>query len=350
MLSVTIDTAVFAPPPLGADPAVVRTFVTTLLEWREAVKGKILEVYTSAHAPDLLGNCDLYPMRPHLKQLLQEAGVFEYDANTIAVVAQTLLSTARIEDVLGISDVLVEDLTLNPDCFAAHSPAALRDDAERCAVALSLAGTYFEEPQLRCHALALGSNPQGSPVQIRGMIVELDHTRHDLGALPRQPSYFEGHVSICGSVHRFLLALDEANVLRWASNAGEISTAVKVALYKKRASDGITTAWDQLPVFEVGCGFFDSLQAHHVDSGSELAPKLLRAVVETVFHENLAATHALRKGPGPNEDQRMRGKDAAWRRDVDYEYHLHYWERASGIVELGSVGTHNDFSIPECAS
>jgi hypothetical protein len=43
----------------------------------------------------------------------------------------------------------------------------------------------------------------------------------------------------------------------------------------------------------------------------------------------------------------MRGRDKAQRRDIDYEFHLHYWECANGTIELASVVHHNDFSIPE---
>jgi hypothetical protein len=43
----------------------------------------------------------------------------------------------------------------------------------------------------------------------------------------------------------------------------------------------------------------------------------------------------------------MRGSDKAQRRDIDYEFHLHYWEIANDVIELASVVHHNDFSIPE---
>jgi len=145
-----------------------------------------------------------------------------------------------------------------------------------------------------------------------------------------------------------MFGLDAGNVLRLATSDDEVSTAVKVGLYKKLELDGEGTAWEELPEFKIGCDFFDSLRTHRVESGSELADKLLRAIVETVLHNNLSATHALRTGKEANKPQKMRGKDEAWRRDIDYEYHLHYWECASGSVELGLVVTHNDFSIPEC--
>jgi hypothetical protein len=63
--------------------------------------------------------------------------------------------------------------------------------------------------------------------------------------------------------------------------------------------------------------------------------------------EQLAAVHALRAGKGGNNPKWTRGKDNAQRRDIDTEFHLHYWKCADGTIELASVVRHNDFSIPE---
>ena len=348
MLSVTIDTAVFAPPPLGSAEEDVHSFVATLLEWRNAMNDGRLDVYTSVHAPEILGDCDLYPIRPRLKELLRQAAVFEYDANTVAVLAETILNrSAKIEDLLGISDILVDDLTIDPDCFASHSPAALRDEAQRCAAVVSIASRYLDEPSLRCHAIAIRATDVGAALRIRGIILEIAHSRDDLGGLPMAPAYFEGSTFVCGSFHRLLMTLDEVGILRWAKTAVHVATAVKVGVYKKFVSSGNVLPWEELPAFEIGHEFFGSLQTHHVAADSDLAEKLFRAIVETICHENLGATHALRKGRGANDPQRMRGEDAAWRRDVDYEYHLHYWECAKGTVELALVVVHNDFSIPD---
>jgi hypothetical protein len=66
-----------------------------------------------------------------------------------------------------------------------------------------------------------------------------------------------------------------------------------------------------------------------------------------MLSQNMAAVHGLRTGMGGDDPQRTRGKDKAQRRDIDYEFHLHYWECANGTIELASVVHHNDFSIPE---
>lgn len=79
-----------------------------------------------------------------------------------------------------------------------------------------------------------------------------------------------------------------------------------------------------------------------------MASKILRSIIETIKGQNLSAVHALRTGSGGNDPQRVRDSDKAkaQRRDIDREFHLHYWELADGTVELASVVYHNDFLIP----
>jgi hypothetical protein len=68
-------------------------------------------------------------------------------------------------------------------------------------------------------------------------------------------------------------------------------------------------------------------------------------VAEAVDQLNLADTHALRKSGAARAAQVTRGKDTAWRRDIDHEFHLHYWESEDGGIELASVVPHNCFDI-----
>src|SRR5260370_12293800 len=127
VLSVTIETAIFAPPPLSSSADLVHKFIETLLGWKEAMDDQRLEIYTSKFAAEVLITCDLYPMRPHLRAVLAEADLFEYDANTVAVLAESILSrAANIDGRLCISYVLSSDLTLNPDVFVNHAPIQLR--------------------------------------------------------------------------------------------------------------------------------------------------------------------------------------------------------------------------------
>lgn len=348
MLGVTIDTAVFAPPPVDAQREDVNRFVETLLDWKDAMDDGAIEIYRSKFAQEVLMGSNLYPMRPQLRELFTHAGVVEYDANTVGVWAEKLFKgSLEIEPILGITDVLTDDLTINPDVFAGLAPTALREEAQRCAVILSLATRFLSEQVLRAHAIAVRATAVRTAIQVRAVIQDIEHSRGDLGVLPLAPEYFEASVLVCSSLNDFLLCLDAATVLREITQSQDIEVAVRLGLYQLFARQGAAREWSNLPNFRVGGGFFSSLQEHHVMSGSSLAERLMRCIVETIRHENLADTHALRTGQQAGKPQRARGKDLAWRRDVDREYHLHYWECDTGIVELARLVVHEDFSIPE---
>ena len=347
MLSVTIETAVFATPPIDTSAELVRNFVETLLDWKNAMDDQRLDVYTSRFAPDVLINCNLYPIRPQLKALLAQAAVFEYDANTVAVLAETILNRSdKIEDKLGISDVLVSDLALNPNVFAHYAPPQLLEDAQRCVIVLSLANRFVNDPTLRGHAIAIRTSNVATAVQVKCLIQDIEHIRDDLGGVPIAPEHFEGSILVCSSCHHLLVSVDEIEMLRGAADERQLAAAIRVGLYKRYVFAGTPLRWEDLPNFSIGHAFFASLTRHHVMSGSGLAERLVRAVMETICHDKLDATHALRIGQGPGDAQRQRGADLAWRRDIDRDFHLHYWECDTGIVELALLVVHNDFSIP----
>ena len=49
------------------------------------------------------------------------------------------------------------------------------------------------------------------------------------------------------------------------------------------------------------------------------------------------------RAPGANDPQQMRDNDKGQRRNIDREFHLHYWDCDDGTIELAKVVYHNDF-------
>ena len=297
MLGVTIDTAVFAPPPIGSVAGDVYRFIETLLHWKDAMDDGAIDIYRSKFAQEVLMRCDLYPMRPQLKQLFAGAGIVEYDANTVGVWAEKLFSgSIEIEPILGISDVLLGDLTVDPDVFAAIAPDALREEAHRCAVILSVANRFGPEEILRAHAMAVRAAGVRNAINVRALIEDIEHSRQDLDGLALAPEYFDGSVVACSGFDDFLLSLDAATILRAATGSEDVGVAVRLGLYRALSTRGNPRDWSDLPSFRLGLHFFDSLVEHHVMSGSGLADRVMRCLLETVGHEKLADTHALRTG------------------------------------------------------
>ncbi|HCF1401505.1 TPA: hypothetical protein NH837_005773, partial [Pseudomonas aeruginosa] len=164
--------------------------------------------------------------------------------------------------------------------------------------------------------------------------------------LPCPPEFFEGDVLVCDDFRGLIDCLDESAILVGASDDLGIELAVRIALFKNEIAQGDSPDWGGVIVPAIGARFRELCQQVCADQGDSVPPKILRSIVETIKGHNLPAVHALRTGPGGNDPQRMRGSDKAQRRDIDREFHLHYWECADGTVELASVVYHNDFSIP----
>ena len=347
MPSVTIDAGVLAAPPAFGSAAEADRYVETLLDWSMLLHEPWVAIYMSERASVSLYEDGLLPLRERLKELFAANGIVKYSVYDVARVVDRLLSmTPSFETFFSVKDVLVDNLTTEPDLLKLCSGTQLQSDLARCIVLIAILRQHCREP-VRDHSLILRHAPQKT-VAVRAIISLLEHERDDLGSMPEPPAYFDGDVLVCDDFRGLVECLDEAAILLRAGDGLGVETAIRVALYKQRLVFNATPAWDDVPAYRVGGKFLASFQ--DLSPTQELADRILRAVVATLEGANMKATHALRTGPGGNDPQRRRRSDSAkaWRRDVDRDRHLHYWECADGLVELASASfPHDDFSIPE---
>ena len=183
-------------------------------------------------------------------------------------------------------------------------------------------------------------------MQVRAVVHELEHDRDDLMSIPEPPEFFEGSVWVCQSFSDLVENIDEATVWDSAKNEKGLKIAVQIALYKHRLERGLEPEWGQSRPFWFGSKFTAQVKSCCKNNPASLIDRTLRAMVETIDELKLQDVHALRDNPSGGAPQRTRGQDKAWRRDIDYKYHLHSWETPNG-VEFGWMGPHNDFNLPE---
>jgi len=188
---------------------------------------------------------------------------------------------------------------------------------------------------------------QGSTrVQISAHIHDIETMRDDMMALPAPPEFFEGEILACQNFREFVINLDEVAIWEAAEDDVGLTLATKIAVYKSRMKRNIEPDWDALQGFQFGNEFYRRMRACEQGGSSGLVERTLRALAKTVDGQNMRKVHPKRTGSGGSDPQEMRGQDKAWRRDIDREYHLHYWECAGGTIEFASVGAHNMFDIP----
>jgi len=347
MLTVTIEPSIFAPPSNKATAEAIRGYVSALLHWKSVLDSGFARLLACTTTCDVLIRSGAYPFRPLLRELLSDAYVTEYDFNTIAVVAETLMGrSGQLESAASIRDILTSDDTvIQPNVLADHFPEALRAEAEKCLMIVAIIRTISRDPQASGYALALKSDLASKVVSVDARIDIIDHTRADLERLPLAPSRFRGDAIVCRSFPALLQTLDGVALWKSASSGADMETAIRVAVYKSRTSRGAAANWTERPRFRVDDRFYDTACRCGALTTDSLARSALRSIVEAVEDLQMASVHALRTGPGPEERQQARGKDLAWRRDITYEHHLHYWRCSDGSTELSCMVAHNCFDI-----
>jgi hypothetical protein len=363
----TIDASVIAAPPANTEPDVVHQYVETLLALKRVFQKAWVAIYMSEFTSAVLIEDGLYPLRPALKTLFNRFPVPEYDANTmvnaVAKITDFLLSQPSCEKVFGVSEVLAEEVTLTPNLSSRVASKNLASNLEQGVILMAILRKYCNPP-VTDHWLIVKKLVPTSPVEevtVTALIHELEHNRGDeIQGIPIPPAYLEGSVSVLvgPSFSDLLKWLNEKTLLNSASPQETIELAIEVTIYKlclERIERNLSQQ-RQVEIDEIeeerkkfrkltfGKDFLATVQ-ECCRNRSDLAEKLLRAIIETIDEQKLQDTHWLRTGKGGNEPQRKRDQDAAWRRDIDREYHLHYWECEEEIVEFANMVTHNDFSI-----
>jgi hypothetical protein len=367
MPSVTIDASVIAAPPANTEHEVVHQYVETLRALKKLDQKTWVAIYTSEFTAEVLIADGLYPLRPALNTLFKRCGITEYDANTVAILAESFLSQPSCEEVFGINEVLAEEVTLTPNLSSWVASKNLASNLERCVILMAILRKYCNPP-VTDHWLVVNKPipTSSSPVEevtVKALIHELEHNRGDeIQGIPVPPAYLEGSVSVLvgPSFSDLIKWLDEKTLLNKAAPQETIEPAIKVAIYKlclerlernlsqKRQVeiDEIEEEREKFREWTFGKDFFATVR-ECCRNRSDLAERLLRSIIETIDRQQLQDTHRLRTGKGGDDPRRKRGQDAAWRRDIDREYHLHYWECEEGMVEFANMVPHNDFSITE---
>ncbi len=346
MPSVTIDTCVLAAPPLTATRDDILEYVEIMLDWKKLLDEPWVAIYMSEHAAEAMIDAGVYPLRNELKRLFSSRGIQEYDANTVGLLAEELLKkTPGFETYFRIRDVLSEDVTTLPDLLSIHTGPELTSELARIVVIIAILRSCCNLPVLD-HSLVVKPWLGSTVVQVRAHVHDIETTRDDLGAIPVPPEFFEGEILACQNFRELVLNLNEAAIWKAAEDEVGLALAVKIAVYKSRLERNIEPDWDAIQGFRFGREFFQWMRASERGGSPGLVERTLRALAETIDKQNMGDVHAKRTGKGGGNPQEMRDDDKAWRRDIDYVYHLHFWECADGTIEFASVAPHNMDVIP----
>ena len=345
-VSTTIGTSVLAIPKQSETPEGAFDYVKRVVECKKILDEPWISVFVSSGAVEALWCDDVYPLRRQLQDMLNSHRIIDFDAQTLFVVIDKVLSKMDgCHLCFGASEVNVRECITEPDILTVFDEgSALRSDLEQC---ITLHGIVRRYCGIENHPLML-VNTESAKVRVKSVLRKVVCEGQELFHLPRLPLQLDGDASIYHDFEGLLECLDPTVMLCEADCDLIVKVAIKVGVFKKRLLDSDRVEWESLPQFQVGAGFRKSVV--DLNPTATVCGKILRAAVAAIEREELSKVHVLRRSASGSDVAVQRSGDnaKAWRRDVDLNLHLHYWQRSDSMIEFANVAyPHDNYSILE---
>lgn len=300
---------------------------------------KTTKFWRDDRLPLALHEMDCYPF-PHSLNLalshLYDPSAFQIeDINRIAV---ALIDRSTIYEQEGeFSDIALDDPLIEEDVVDARPEPFSENILRQISLAMPILAPAGEFPS----NMYLASGKGGHPSLRAKFVVEL-RERHD-GTVCDQRVIVEGvTLKKLPAPSDFIKNVNLPAL--WA--VGSESSVLDACMLAYARDNGCTwgVAEQNRKRLSVGPDFLASAKLHGFLHEEPKISRLLADCNDLLCRRNLNKTHKLRTGRGGSDPQVIRGVWRAWRHDVDYEYHLHYWRNDDEII-LSKVVVHEDFSI-----
>lgn len=343
MYNAILLASVLATPPENHGREEFERYLDRLLDWSPLMETGLTRPLCSYTTLNALFESGAYPLTPHIRSMIDRFGLREFSVQDIATVSDFLLARSmKIEDASGIKEILHSYIECLPAPHSADEHPALRENSSYV-LALLAAWIGATGGDGKANICICSCHDAPGHIRIRATIDDIDM------AGPREafaPFSTQAIVRAASDLPSTLLCMSE--ILAWQNSQTQEQAclAVRLALYKASRRLNQPISWDATPSPIVRQELLES--AMHLGFMHEPSKigRLLSAMTDALAGRNLQSTHALRTARGGNAPQVRRGDAKAFRWDIDNEFHLHYWQLASGGIEFAKIVVHNDFTIP----
>ena len=314
------------------------SFLQGLLLLRDLRDSSWARLLISESTCDILFKTNCYPMRDDLHNVISIYGNNEIQVKDVIELVNGLLERApTLEGYSGINEALFDGLICSPAVELSNRNELFQEGFERLIFFAALVGNLNSIPANK--QISIVRNIEALPA-----IIDVQASLHDFDGdvnitLPYKVS---GTCSICRNWDELHAFLNYEQLWVEANTNSASEHALKTNVWSVARIRGIPKQRQLKWTF--GSRFLESASSFGFLHDLTRVRMLLRACAETILQEDMRSTHALRTGRGANNTQVLRGTDKAWRRDIDHEFHIHYWETSDGI-EFSCVVPHNDFDI-----
>ncbi|KFN09710.1 MULTISPECIES: hypothetical protein [Paenibacillus] len=322
------------------EPYEFENYLENILLWRQLKDIPLTEVMVSKQTSRILMEQNNYPYWDSLREALLKKGLIGfYQPKDIIEVIDGFLQQPTIEESLGLVDILFDDVIVYPDEHLERRPTMYIDEYKKVAL-FYLIHDLIREGEERYFI----TRDSVSEIEIKGEVYACDFIKKD-------SDNFKYPILINGKVHsqtNWLQLITNFNVVSsWkiAETDEDYFNLINLYLLQRLSIIGENPLDTDIPTWKYGHSFFETCRSLGFTHEEGKIKALLKACADTILDQNLSSTHTLRIDESGNSPQLMRNRDKAWRRDIDYEYHLHYWKTSNG-PELAAVVVHNNMWIP----
>ena len=345
MIEAFVDPYIFScPAPDEGSQAFIR-YIDDIISWQDLTEANWLNLYLPGSASETLFDSGTYPLWNDLKELITKYDIEYVQARDVMTIIDGLLTkTATFEEKFFFKEALFENGVYDPSYHVECRTPMFVESYASTVVIISLIIQCRNLESQNTVLITRRLNNEKEDTKVSSTIQECDYS--DCSQVPDYPFELNGEFLLCNSPQALISAVNPNKVLASAKNINDVNNAGSIYLDKYIKENGLNkNAKDYLWTFH--SEFFRTIKATGFLHEETKIKMLLKTCAETILGESMISVHALRESSKGGSKQRIRDDKAkACRRDVDREYHLHYWQTSNG-PELASVGVHDNMYIPK---
>lgn len=327
-----LEPYIFAINPEQIDKATFEKYINTLIEWKDFKDMDWGKIYLLSATYEYLYSNGYYPFTDRIKSLIDEYEITYVSTNDIdRVLNQFLRCFPKIDCDI---DILHEYKNGSFNIDLSHRPVVFNDALCELSGLISLKKSNLQEGE---SVDVLFTKDVVGKIEFQSIFDIIEENEAACRSFCDIFPCFDSFYSYCISADTPLL------IWKNAKKKEDYEMALASCIMQECKYENIKYSFDRHN-FYFQDSFITSVTNLNFDNINSRSISVLKALKETVLGVNLAKVHALRENLGANSHQLNHNKHKAWRKDIDYEYHLHYWSKSENF-KFADIVPHNVFTI-----
>lgn len=333
MANLFIDPIILASPQFGCSRASFDSYVSQLIQWQELSSCEWSKIFFSSKTVEVLFSEQRYPIWDEVEKIINGFGIDHIQPKDIVVLVDSFLQKfVKIEEWLNLEEFIYENTVLTPNFPSPSEP--FKSVLGETLILMVLKSHLENESQ---DLQLLITDKQLDQIQVRSTILLSHFTNHKgIG----DEFEVDGTFRCCSEYDELLVKINYPYLWLYCDSKKGLERLTYLFSSAKKLELGSTS----MNHFEFGKHFISNAYSLGFKGERVKCERLLRAMSDLILNVNLGSTHAIRIDGGGNSDQLESNGFNAWRKDIDHEYHLHYWKKGN-LVIFSNVVTHKDFAI-----